>query len=420
METADTSMWASTTCGKRVDASGTTAYVGADDEVLWLVPTQTVTTTAPATLTRKPYFPIIANSTPPVNLAPARVTYRFNGQQVAVREGVTLTFVHGDHIGSASLTTDISGTKVSELRYAPYGETRFSTGDTPTDRRFTGQRQDGSLYDFGARFFDPQIGRFISADSIVPQPGDPQSLNRYAYGLNNPLRYHDPTGHFTIGDFVWGVLSQWTESNREAIPVPVSADERRAVNSLAVDSSEYQAGRVVGALAASAQGIAEAVGGGGGIVGGVAACGTGVGCLIGAPDIVVSAGLVIHGTAVALSGANDLGIQLALFADRTPNQNNYRSKFEKVKPRPAGMQNPEVHHILPRALEQRFDDLGLGINIHDPQWQAWVEGTPPGRHQNFSWNYNHDWDRWLQRNPKATLQEVTDEATLLAHKYHIK
>ena len=53
----------------------------------------------------------------------------------------------------------------------------------------------GQLYDYGARFYSPLLGRFTSADSIVPQPGNPQSLNRYAYTLNNPLIRIDPTGH---------------------------------------------------------------------------------------------------------------------------------------------------------------------------------------------------------------------------------
>jgi RHS repeat-associated protein len=129
--------------------------------------------------------------------APARVTYRFNGQQVAVREGVTLTFVYGDHLGSASLTANISGAKVSEVRYYPYGETRYSSGNTTTSKRFNAKEQqtDIGLYDYGARFYDPALGRFISADSIVPKSGDPQSLNRYSYALNSPLKYSDPSGH---------------------------------------------------------------------------------------------------------------------------------------------------------------------------------------------------------------------------------
>jgi hypothetical protein len=43
--------------------------------------------------------------------------------------------------------------------------------------------------------YSPALGRFLSPDTIVPAPGDPQSLNRYAYTLNNPLKYTDPTGH---------------------------------------------------------------------------------------------------------------------------------------------------------------------------------------------------------------------------------
>jgi RHS repeat-associated protein len=66
-----------------------------------------------------------------------------------------------------------------------------------TDRRYTGQRWEGSVgfYDYGARSYDPALGRFLQADSIVPNPANPQSLNRYAYVLNNPLKYTDPSGH---------------------------------------------------------------------------------------------------------------------------------------------------------------------------------------------------------------------------------
>jgi hypothetical protein len=46
----------------------------------------------------------------------------------------------------------------------------------------------------------PWIGRFIQPDTIVPQPGNPQALNRYAYVLNNPLKYTDPSGHAACYD----------------------------------------------------------------------------------------------------------------------------------------------------------------------------------------------------------------------------
>jgi len=66
----------------------------------------------------------------------------------------------------------------------------------PTDKQFTGQRLDTTgLYYYNARYYDPAIGRFISADTVVQDLNNPQCLNRYSYCINNPLKYTDPTGH---------------------------------------------------------------------------------------------------------------------------------------------------------------------------------------------------------------------------------
>ncbi len=53
-----------------------------------------------------------------------------------------------------------------------------------------------------ARFYVPGLGRFLSADTIVPDPANPQSFNRYSYVLNSPLKFTDPTGHCAEGS--WG------------------------------------------------------------------------------------------------------------------------------------------------------------------------------------------------------------------------
>ena len=68
---------------------------------------------------------------------------------------------------------------------------------TATTWRFTGQREDATigLYFYNARYLDPQLGRFTQADTIVLEPGNPQSLNRYAYVNGNPLKYTDPSGN---------------------------------------------------------------------------------------------------------------------------------------------------------------------------------------------------------------------------------
>jgi RHS repeat-associated protein len=118
--------------------------------------------------------------------------YYLNGQRVAMRNASGVTYLAVDHLGSASLGM---GTSNTSQRYAPYGATR--SGSVPTDYQFTGQKNDGGtgLYYYRARYYDPVTGRFVSADTIVPSPGNPQVLNRYAYAYNNPIRYNDPSGH---------------------------------------------------------------------------------------------------------------------------------------------------------------------------------------------------------------------------------
>lgn len=96
-------------------------------------------------------------------------------------------------IGSSSVVTDSAGGKVENLAYYPYGGTRVNTGTVDVHHKFTSQELDDStgLYFYGARYYDPVLGRFISADTVIQSIRNPQSLNRYSYAPNNPLRYTD-------------------------------------------------------------------------------------------------------------------------------------------------------------------------------------------------------------------------------------
>jgi RHS repeat-associated protein len=135
----------------------------------------------------------------------------------AMRIGSTLYYVLKDHLGSASVVTDATANAVivGEDRFYPFGRTRLTTGTMYTDRLFTGQREITGLgiYYYGARFYSPYINRFLSADNIVPNPTNPQNLNRFSYVLNNPLRYTDPHVCFFIREFGATLLSQCSPQN---------------------------------------------------------------------------------------------------------------------------------------------------------------------------------------------------------------
>ena len=93
--------------------------------------------------------------------------------------------------------TTASGAIAETTNYMPFGEQREHTGSNISNYKFTDQELDPEtgLYYYGARYYDPIIGRFISPDSIVQDPFDPQTLNRYTYCRNNPLIYIDPSGY---------------------------------------------------------------------------------------------------------------------------------------------------------------------------------------------------------------------------------
>jgi RHS repeat-associated protein len=139
--------------------------------------------------------------------------YYFGGASViAVRKYIipqsqTLNYLLGDHLGSTSIVTDDTGSLIMETRYKPWGEVRYTTPNMtlPTRYTFTGQysyvNDDATdlggagfgLMFYNARWYDPALGRFAQADTIVP--GGVQGLDRYAAMNNNPVRYVDPSGH---------------------------------------------------------------------------------------------------------------------------------------------------------------------------------------------------------------------------------
>jgi RHS repeat-associated protein len=111
---------------------------------------------------------------------------------------------HADWLGSARLFSTPTRTASMAMSYAPFGEgyasgiqdiqfTSYSSSFTVSDN----ESQGGTLDDFTFRRYSPVQGRWISPDPAglaAVDPGNPQSWNRYAYALNNPLRYTDRLG----------------------------------------------------------------------------------------------------------------------------------------------------------------------------------------------------------------------------------
>ncbi|MCP4749187.1 MAG: RHS repeat-associated core domain-containing protein, partial [Desulfobacteraceae bacterium] len=109
-----------------------------------------------------------------------------------------VNYFHKDHLGSSSVITDASGKLKEKSRYMPFGGKRGEgAGISSSSYQFTDQELDkeSGLYNYDARLYDPIIGRFASADTIVPGLYNSQAFDRYAYTLNNPLKYTDPSGH---------------------------------------------------------------------------------------------------------------------------------------------------------------------------------------------------------------------------------
>ncbi len=139
-----------------------------------------------------------------------RTTLSLIGQTIAVHVwksdtgGVgNIHYLFSDHLGSSSVVADHNGNYTNpddRAQYMPFGEMRGSTPtylNDVTDRGFTGHKENYyiKLLYANARYYLPSVGRFISADTIVPNPVNPQSLNRYSWVNNRPLNFVDPSGH---------------------------------------------------------------------------------------------------------------------------------------------------------------------------------------------------------------------------------
>ena len=110
-------------------------------------------------------------------------------------------YYHQDALGSTAAVTKPDGSVAATMFYDAFGAPR-SPITIPGSFWFAGEQydQDTSLIYLRARYYDPTTGRFLTADPAEPDYRNTQSLNPYAYAMNDPLRFVDPTGNLSLAD----------------------------------------------------------------------------------------------------------------------------------------------------------------------------------------------------------------------------
>ena len=112
----------------------------------------------------------------------------------------TVTYLHTDHLGSPVVARDALGNTVWEEAYDPWGVRIAAPAGNDADVGFTGHYEEtavGLTY-AQARWYDAEVGRFLSVDPVGYQAGGSQHFERYSYSINNPVRYLDPNGQDSI------------------------------------------------------------------------------------------------------------------------------------------------------------------------------------------------------------------------------
>ena len=113
-----------------------------------------------------------------------------------------------DHLGSLLALYKSNFTQTYSASYDPWGKQTITKNTLNLRRGYCLHEhwEEFSLIDMNGRFYDPLLGRFLSPDPYVQDCTNPQNFNRYAYCLNNPLKYTDPSGEFCVGAVIAGAV----------------------------------------------------------------------------------------------------------------------------------------------------------------------------------------------------------------------
>jgi RHS repeat-associated protein len=172
-------------------------------------------------------------------VAPARMTRSASGWLLwlliawallvagVVQAADTVTYYYTSPQGTVLAKADSAGNVISTSDYRPYGSQALGTPEQGPG--YTGHVNDvdsGLVY-MQARYYDPEIGRFLSTDSASTTPGSVSAFNRYVYAKNNPVLNIDPDGRQSVpGSIDWqapGMMEAWQTTGRE-VTIPALID----------------------------------------------------------------------------------------------------------------------------------------------------------------------------------------------------
>jgi RHS repeat-associated protein len=285
------------------------------------------------------------------------------------------------------------------------------------------------LYDYVARWYDPALGRFVQADTVVPNPANPQDLNRYAYAANSPLSFVDPNGHQVRPQescdsiCYTGTLGPYNVEAASPAVQPLTTASYQTSHDVyyitampprQVWGSEafIQAHRPgAGVLILATMEFISALGM-------VAVPAQGAGYEMIMPPGQAGVGARTSGTGSPVVPLNTAIFRLSRQGEFTADY--FRENLALIRPMPEGGRY-DAHHMLALAFEthpgvaQALAEAGVSLN--DPRWGAWWKRGPEGTHQQKWYEYNQKWDRWLERNRTPSFDQLISQAEYLAGEY---
>jgi RHS repeat-associated protein len=253
-----------------------------------------------------------------------------NGQLLATYTNNQSYFALNDWLGSKRVVTKYDGTVAQMCMNLPFGDELMCSTTDLSEQHFTGQIHDqesGNDY-FNARSYSNSTGRFLSPDysESGPEPvpyadtANPQSLNLYAYVLNNPLRLTDPDGHGCLDSQATvtsdvststggGDVSESVFVNGGCNPAPISLTQVQSTTQIDPQRTTSSAPNNAPTVAAPSPGVCTAAGAVAGASAGAlvgeglgALAGGGVGTLV-APGVGTVGGGALGATGGATAGA---------------------------------------------------------------------------------------------------------------------